>query len=207
MPTQLSLWKFFGFCSVFMGIVLFCVIAGGYTSFSRAQNRIETSKLYLTDACKERLNLLPGLLEITKKRWPQYPAREINQTTERAKQILQYVILEKTLLEGDLMRDFEDSQTKLTVLLQALLAQSEAMPDKRYSQEFEKLKNQFNLAQNNLFVTKKRYNDEVIYYNTRKTAFFTSLFAKMFGFDGINYAEISQEPFLPAHKVFAPKTS
>ncbi|WP_300462369.1 LemA family protein [Desulfobacula sp.] len=206
MPPQLSLWKFFGFCAVFMGIVLFCVAAGGYTSFYRSQNRIDGTKAYLTDTCKERLDLIPGLIEITKKSLPQYPTQEISQTTERATHILQYVISEGKLVDKDLVKDFEDSQMKLTAQLKNLLTQSDVHLDKTYSRQFADMKNQLITAQNNLFVTKKRYNDEVAYYNTRKTAVLTSFFAKLFGFDQVHYIELSNEPFLPAHQVFAPKT-
>jgi LemA protein len=200
------MWKFFGFCSVFMVIILFCVLAGGYTSFYRSQNRIDGAKSYLTDACKMRLDLIPGLVDITKRHLPQSATVEIAQTTERATHILKYVISEEHLVDENLFKDFEDSQAKLTVQLKALFVQAETLLDKPYSHQFTDVKNQVIKAQNNLFVTKKRYNDEVTYYNTRKTAFLTSVFAKLFGFDQIHYIEISKEPFLPAHQAFAPKT-
>jgi LemA protein len=207
MLPQLSLWKFFGFCAVFMGIVLFCVAAGGYTSFYRSQNRIEGAKSYLTDACSKRLNLIPGLVDITNKHLPQSDTAGITQTTEQATHILKYVVSEEKLVDPNLFKDFEASQTKLTAQLKALFIQSETLFDKPNSRQFTDVKNQFIKAQNNLFVTKKRYNDEVTYYNVRKTAFLTSAFAKLFGFDRVHYIELSNEPFLPAHQIFAPKTS
>lgn len=207
MPDQRSLWKFFGFCFVFFAIVMFCIVAGGYTSFYRAQNRIEATKTYLTDACQERLALFSGLIEMTQNRLPRISTMEIQATTETAGQILQQVMPKEIRIEGDLAKDFEASQAQLTNYIKEVFTQLDTASDKKDSQRFDKLKNQFILAQNNLFVSEKRYNDEVVYYNTRKTAFFTSFIARLFGFDKINYAELSKEPFLPAPELFAPKTS
>lgn len=198
--------QFAGFCFVFFGIVLFCVVLGGYTSFWRSQNRIEASKALLTDACQNRLDLLPELIEITKKNKMQAIGPEINQAAQKAMTILQKTITQKTPLEKDLIKEFEISQSKLTVQLKDLFTQLEGSSDKNF-QQFKAVRSLLFAAQNNLFVTKKRYNDEANYFNTRAAAFPTSLFAKLFRFNKMKYIEISKDLFLPANKVFAPSTS
>jgi len=200
------LLQFAGFCFVFFGIVLFCVVLGGYTSFWRSQNRIEASKALLTDACQNRLDLLPELIEITKKNKMQAIDPEINQAAQKAMTILQKTITQKTPLEKDLIKEFEISQSKLTVQLKDLFTQLEGSSDKNF-QQFKAVRSLLFAAQNNLFVTKKRYNDEANYFNTRAAAFPTSLFAKLFRFNKMKYIEISKDLFLPANKVFAPSTS
>ncbi|MCK4768302.1 MAG: LemA family protein [Desulfobacula sp.] len=200
------LLQFAGFCFVFFGIVLFCVVLGGYTSFWRSQNRIEASKALLTDACQNRLDLLPELIEITKKNKMQAIGPEINQAAQKAMTILQKTITQKTPLEKDLIKEFEISQSKLTVQLKDLFTQLEGSSDKNF-QQFKAVRSLLFAAQNNLFVTKKRYNDEANYFNTRAAAFPTSLFAKLFRFNKMKYIEISKDLFLPANKVFAPSTS
>ena len=199
--------QFVGFCTVFFGIVLFCVIMGGYTSFWRSQNRIEDSKSMLTDAFQKRLDLLPGLIEITKKTKTQTYKPAINQTAQKANKILQLVISQKTPLEEGLIKEFENSQSNLTFQLKDLFTQLEESLDKNFSKQFSSLKNQFNTAQDNLFITKQRYNDEVNYFNTRAAAFPTFLFAKLFGFNKMKYIQISKDLFLPAQETFAPNTS
>ncbi|MBC2704003.1 LemA family protein [Desulfobacula sp.] len=200
------LLQFAGFCSVFFGIVLFCVVLGGYTSFWRSQNRIEASKALLTDACQNRLDLLPELIEITKKNKMQAIGPEINQAAQKAMTILQKTITQETPLEKALIKEFEISQSKLTLQLKDLFTQLEGSSDKNF-QQFKAVRSLLFAAQDNLFVTKKRYNDEANYFNTRAAAFPTSLFAKLFRFNKMKYIEISKDLFLPANKVFAPSTS
>lgn len=200
-------FQFFGFCFLFFGIVLFCVVLGGYTSFWRSQNRIEASKALLTEACQKRLALLPGLIEIAKKSKTQTDRPRINQTVQKADKILQLVISQKTPLEKELIKEFEISQSKLTRQLKDLFTRWEGSPDKNQSKQFDALRDLFFTAQNNLFVARQRYNDEVNYFNTRTTAFPAFLFAKLFGFDKMEYIEISKDLFLPAQKIFAPITS
>ncbi|MCD4719302.1 MAG: LemA family protein [Desulfobacula sp.] len=199
--------QFAGFCFVFFGIILFCIILGGYTSFWRSQNRIEDSKSILTDACQKRLDLLAGLIEMAKKNETQTYKPMISQTAQKANRILQQVISQKTPLERNLIKEFEVSQLKLTFQLKALSTQLKESLDKNYSKQFAALRNQFNTAQDNLFVARQGYNDEVNYFNTRTTAFPAFLFAKLFGFDEMEYIEISKDLFLPARKIFTPTTS
>lgn len=205
---MLNPWlKFAGICSVVMGIVLFCIIFGGYSSFLRSQNRIEASKALLTDACQKRFDLVPGLIEMIKKSRVKISIPEINRTTEKATVILQQVISHKTPMENELMKDFELSQTQLTFQVKEVLSQLEASVDKNSSEQFKALKNQFNTAQDNLFVIQKRYNKEVTYFNVRTRVFPGFLIAKLFGFNKIHYTGISKDLFLPAQKTFAPRTS
>ena len=122
MSDQLSLSKFIGFCSVFMAIVLFCVVMGGYSSFYRSKNRIEASREYVANACQNRMNLLPELIEMTKKNAAQLSMIKIDQASLNAAKILQLVILAEMPLENDLIKEFELSQTELTSQLIALFA-------------------------------------------------------------------------------------
>jgi len=203
---QPSISKFFGFCIVFMGIVLFCVAAGGYSSFTRSKNRIEKSKSFLTDACQERLELIPELIDITNKTVAKTSVSEINQLTDQAENTLNTVVSQKTPLAKDVIKNFEATQIKLTDQLKTLFLQLESLPDKNQKQQFKAWKTKLYLAQNNLFVTKRKYNDEVAYFNARKMAFPPSLLAKLFGFDKLIYIEISQNLFLPAEETFEKKT-
>ncbi|WP_299976819.1 LemA family protein [Desulfobacula sp.] len=195
-----------GFCFVFFGIVLFCVVLGGYTSFWRSQNRIEASKSILTDACQKRSELLPGLIEMAEKSKTPIDRPGINQTAQKANKILQLVISQKTPLEKELIKEFEISQSKLTFQLKDLFIQLEGSPEQS-SQQFKALRNSVYEAHNNILLIKRRYNDEVNYFNTRAVAFPAFLFAKLFGFDKMEYIEISKDLFLPAEKTFAPSTS
>jgi hypothetical protein len=190
---------------------LFCVFAGGYTNFYRAENRIGAAKTYMTDACTYRLELLPKLVETTQKTMPQYPVSPINQALESATAILNQVISAKTPLEPDLVKAFENSQNRLTLQVKNLFTEFETSlgnaSDKNLSTGFASMKNQYIPLQDHLFVTRKRYNDEVDYFIKRTLAFPSSLFAKMFGFNKIKHIKISEDVLLPYHMAFDASSS
>ncbi len=211
MSDQPSLSKFFGFCFVTAAIILFCVFAGGYTSFYRAQNRIGAAKTYMEDGCKYRLELLPKLVEMTKNSMPQTPVSPLSQAVENATAILNQVISAKTPLETDLVKAFENSQTGLTLQIKLLFTEFEASletaSDKNLSTRFTALKNEYIPLQDHLFVTRKRYNDEVDYFIKRTLTFPSSVFAKMYGFNKINHIKISEDALLPYHMAFDSSSS
>jgi len=197
--------QFFGFCAIFTAIITFCVLAGGYTSFWRSENRIKGSTDYLTDACQTRLNLLPKLIERIKKNNLQIPLSTLESSAREAEKVLQHVIAAKAPLEEILIKEFEITQSKLTSQLKEIFFQLETSQDKTTAAQFSDIKKLLFDAQNNLFVSGKRYNDEVTYFNTRKKSLMTSTIAKLFGFNKSNYFELSKDLFLPAEVTFAPK--
>lgn len=194
-------------CFSLFAIIMFCVILGGYSSFTRAQNRIEASKSFLTDACQKKLDLLPALFEITKKSVTQTSIQEINQAAQKAAAILQQVISQKPPLDTQLVKEFELSQIHLTNRLIDLFPKLEASLDQNDLKQFEPLKQQFYTAQDTLFVIWKSYINEVVYFNSRTVTFPNFLIAKLFGFNKIHYAELSPEAFLPARKTFNSQAS
>ena len=197
---------FFGFTSVFVLIVAFCVLAGGYTSFWRSKNRIEEAKTFLTDACQERMNLLPDLIKLGRKNSSQAAVSSMERTAKKSSKILQQVISHKTPLTLGLIKEFEISQFELTLQIIEQFNQLQSSPDQIDAKLLKTVKDRFYAAQNTLFVTGKKYNDEVNYFTTRKSAFFTSSLAKLFGFNKLTYINLSNDLFLPAKEAFAPKT-
>ena len=188
-------------------IIMFCVILGGYSSFTRAQNRIAASKTFLTDACQKKLDLLPALFEMTKKSSTQISIQEIEQAAQKAALILQLVISRKPPLEIQLTKDFEQSQIDLTNRLTDLFPELEESLEPEDLKQFKAIEQQFYTAQDNLFVIWKSYINEVVYFNSRTVTFPNFLIAKLFGFNKIHYAELSAEAFLPARKTFNSQAS
>lgn len=207
MSDQPSMSNFFAFSAVLVGIVLFCVVAGGYTSFYRSQNRIEAAKLYVTQVCQKRMDLLPDLLEMTKKSAQGISTANITLAAKTANESLQDVTLAKTPLKESLLKDLELSQKNLTLGLKEVFTQLETSLDKVAFQEFKPLKEQFDVLQDNLFIAKGKYDNEVNYFNARLTSFPPMLFAKMFGFNKFKYINLSEDSFLPARESLAEKAS
>ena len=202
---MLNPWvKIAAICSVLMGIVLFCVIFGGYSSLYRAQNRIKASKEYLTNVCQVRLNFLPQLSDTIKTSEHKKTVAELQHIGENTQKALQQIISTKTPLNNALTLQLETSQQALTLHLANLFLQLDQSMDKD-NNPFQAIKKQLFLAQNTLFVSKRRYNKEITYFNTRTTAFPGVLIAKLFGFNKIKYFKLSEGSLLPADKVFTGK--
>ena len=194
---------FFGFTSVFVIIVAFCVLAGGYTSFWRSKSRIENAKTFLTDACQKRMDLLPDLIKLGEKNSAQVAVSSMERTAKKSSEILQQVISHKTPLDLVLIKEFEISQFELTLQIIEMFKQLQSSLDKEDAKQLNTVKDLFATAQNTLFVTGKKYNDEVNYFNVRVVSFFTSSLAKLFGFNKLTYVNLPKDLFLPAKETFA----
>lgn len=201
MPDRVWSAVIFGFITV--TIILFCIILGGYTSFWRSENRIEASTSLMIQACQKRLDTIPQLVEIIKKNKNQTFLPDINQAAKKANHILDRVISADQPLGKDLIKEFENSQAKLTFQLKNTFIQLKTSLNKKDSRQFVDLKKLFFDQQNSLFASRKTYNDEVAYFNTRKKALVISLMAKLFGFNKITYIPISNDVLLPARQIFS----
>jgi LemA protein len=204
---QEGLLKFTGLCGIVMAIILFCVVVGGYSSISRSQSRIKASKGFLTDACQKRQDLLPKLIKITNKTSQKDAIQKIEKSAQKADSILKEVISHDPPVEAHLIKEFEISQETVAKQLSALFNALEPKLNALDLKEFSALKNEFNSAQDYLFVTKKRYNSEVKYFNNRTKIFPGFLIAKMFGFNQLEYTGIAKDKFLSGEKTFLPSRS
>ena len=200
---QSPLLKFFAFCSIAAAIVLFCVIFGGYTSFYRSQNRIEDAKTALVESCQKRLLLLPELSSVLERVSPDM-GPPMDESLEKANALLRDVLQQKLPLEEEMTKEFESSQTDLTMRIKEIFVRLKDVSEPKSMEEFESLKQKFFKAQDNLYVAGDQYNYEVSYFNGRIKSFPVSLIAKLFGFHKIIYYPFSGQAFLPARKAFEP---
>ena len=198
---QSSHLKFFAFCSIAAAIVLFCVIFGSYTSFYRSQNRIEDATTALVESCQKRLLLFPELSDFMKKISPDTP---MDHPLEKANALLMDVLQQKLPLDEQKTKDFETSQTGLTMQIKEIFVRLKDVSDSKNMAELESLKQKFFKAQDNLYVAGDQYNYEVSYFNGRVQSFPVSLIAKLFNFHEIIYYPFSDQAFLPARKAFEP---
>jgi len=187
-------------CSVIMGIVLFCMIFGGYSSFYRSQNRIENSREILANACQQRLDLLPQLSTTLAPGTDDPIIKNLKQAGKTAQNILNRVASRENPLDKRLTLKLEESQDALAkeiVTVFSTLAQTD--------RQLPVIRERFYTAQNHLFMAKRKYNDEVNYFNTRTKAFAGVFMAKLFGFNKIDYFMLSENSLLPAASTFAAK--
>ncbi len=195
---------FFGMTSLIVGIVLFSVVFGGYSSLYRSENRIKASKELLTDACQTRLDVFSQIIKSLDTQEHQTLLLKLKQTNKEAILILKQVIKQTSPLDNALTLKFENSQKTLTsdlVKLYLLLNKAKGKNDQD-AKALIIIKKEFFPAQDILFVSVARYNKEVVYFNYRVTIFPVYLIAKLFGFDKSQYFKLTQEFFLPAKETF-----
>jgi LemA protein len=193
----------FALAFIATAIVLFCVVFGGYTSFYRSQNRIESSKTALVESCLERLLLLPALSGILERVSPDMPA-PMDQYLEKSNSLLSDILQQKHALEEKTIKEFESSQTDLTMQIKEIFARLKIVSELKSIAEIESVRQKFFKVQDDLYVAKERYNYEVSYFNRRVQSIPVSLIAKLFGFHEIIYHPFSDQAFLPARKAFEP---
>lgn len=175
-----------GICSVVLGIVLFSVIMGGYTSLIRAQSRINAAKKMMTEECDKQLKLLPDLMSLAGDSAPPDLVRQIEETAGQIPPLLTDINADKAPLDPGLVKAFEGLQTRLSrdtsILVREIQAGNETV--KQYEE----------LMLSAAYIT-KRYNKEVRYFNGRKTVFPGFVVAKLFGLDALHFPEIAPDSF------------
>ncbi|MFO7749251.1 MAG: LemA family protein [Desulfobacteraceae bacterium] len=192
--------KITALCSVIMGIVLFCMIFGGYSSFYRSQNRIENSRKILANACQQRLDLLPQLSATLAPGTDDPIIKNLKQAGKTAQTILNRVASREPPLDKKLTLKLEESQDALAKEIVTVFSTLD-----QTGRELPVIQERFYTAQNHLFMAKRKYNDEVNYFKTRTKAFPGVFMAKMFGFNKIDYFMLSENSLLPAASTFAAK--
>ena len=121
--------------------------------------------------------------------------------------ILKHVISTEPPVGKDLITAFETSQTALSLELVALFSSLESNLSKEEMEEYTALKKEFSSAQDHIFVAKKRFNKEVIYFNNRTAVFPGIIIAKLFKMDHLKYTGISKGKLLSGEKTFSATAS
>ena len=196
---------FTGICSIVLAIVMFSVVAGGYTSFLRSQSRIKKSAEFLAQADQKRVELIEDLLEY-------HPSSKIPNSADSMAALLKKAItLRETLKQPERLKDqntitrFVENQEQITTKLIPLIEKKLSFDTQEEQNVYTAKIREIYQAQDNLFVVRKRYDHETNYFNTRTRVFPNFLIARLFGFDEITYFGVGQEQLLPSHKVFPEK--
>lgn len=185
-----SPWATFAvLCSLVIGIVLFSVIFGGYSSFLRSQNRIETAKNMLAEHSRNQLSqfkaiaTLPGPAEKDR--------TELLTTMELASNAVDRLEAHATPLPRDLILSYETALVKVNQKADAFIKKLD--PASRGHEFQNKLKE----LKTSVFMSGRRYNKEARYFNTRTRVFPGAIVARIFGMDTLSFDEIPMESLRP----------
>ncbi len=182
-------FAFAGICSLVLGIVLFSVIFGGYSSFLRSQKRIDKAKELVVVQCRNQLEQIQKRVDLPG------PSPQIRQTLlDAAKDAGKGVArMEQTdsPLTQDIISKFESAQVQLNDAINIFLQETEIKGNDT--------REQFNELQTAVFITGKKYNKAARYFNTRIQVFPGFIIARLFGLDKIYYPEISVDRLTPVN--------
>lgn len=189
------------FCVVFFGIILFCVVLGGYTNLLRTKNRIVTEKELVVTQCQKRINLLPDLITIAENA-PSAGngiSAKIAKLKDTAKQAeaIQSRIKSTTPSEQELIQAFEQSQVNLGQAISLLITDLKNIDTANNLPDVLALEKGFQQLGISVWVTSNRYNKEARYFNDKKDMFPGSLSAKIFGLGKTRFFEITASLFKP----------
>ena len=181
---------FSAICSLVMGIVLFCVIFGGYSSLLRSQSRITTVKQMLAEQCTAQVGLALRLLALPSEEASPEQKTALDQTARKLKSVLVRMAAAKDPLDRELVEKFEIAQKQITrginVLVTAL-KQNQGLAEKDLDVILREQK-ELNTA---VIVMVKQYNKEATYFNTRSRQFPGMFIAKLFSLDHLRFPEIA----------------
>ena len=176
-------------CSLVMGIVLFCVIFGGYSSLLRSQSRISTVKQMLTEQCTAQVGLALRLADRLEDGAFRDQKSALDHAARQLKSVLLTIASAKDPLDPDLVKKFEAAQEKITRgidTLAALLKQENTLQENDIESILREQK-ELNTA---VIVMVKQYNKEADYFNTRSRQFPGMFIAKMFSLDHLLFPKI-----------------
>lgn len=196
-------FKLAAICSIVLGIVLFCVVFGGYSSLLRSQNRINGSRTLLTEACSNQYQLAERLLNEYRDNATPGFSGNLAQCAKKVRITLEQFAGQSTPISSDLIHDLEISHTALSAELIKFIDQLDKNADSQQQEKLQQMKKALFTTQDSIFVAKKRYNKEVTYFNQRKTVFPLFIIARIFGFIDLTYYPLSDDVFLSGEKTFA----
>ena len=196
------------FSAVFLGIILFSVIFGSYSSLYRAQNRARDAKILVTVECQKQLDLLPDLVAMVRKTDSfNLDPNNLNQIILdldqlelaylKIKTILNQINTLKKPLKKELIQAFERSQVHFSQEIIGLIMGLKKEEKLKKSQALINLEKKFNDLEITIFYRSTQYNKEAQYFNTRKSIFPGFLVAKLFKLEKLHIYEINTDLFKP----------
>jgi LemA protein len=130
---------------------------------------------------QRRADLIPNLVSAVKG----YAAHEkdVFESVTKARASATSVKIDASNLTAENIKQFQAAQGSLNSALSRLLAVAERYPDLKANQNFLELQAQLEGTENRIAVERRRFNEQVKFYNTYIRKFPTTLVASMFGFE------------------------
>ncbi|MGM0394787.1 MAG: hypothetical protein ACQEQ5_10155 [Thermodesulfobacteriota bacterium] len=179
---------FTGLCAIVLAIVMVCVIFGSYTSMLRSKNRVHKGKELMIMACENQLDQIPGLVALAKGDDAAPVRSRIHDTIEQIRTLLDQFRTSDTPLDPDLVRIFEQAQSRLAKDLDAL-ARAIGTAHPRVQETADRYLETIYAA--------RRYNKEAVYFDNRKKVFPGMFTSEWFNLGSLQFPKIDLTCFDP----------
>ena len=178
---------FMTLCSIVLGIVIFCVIFGGYSSLVRSQNRINEAKQLLSDQCTRQIDLALDLASAQNSEDFSKTALDLTENAKTLQSVLSQMAEGKTPMTPEVVAEFQAVENRMAELFSqaiALIRSDVPSPDP------EILDKKAGEMKTDIQQMIRQYNKEARYFNTRCRVFPVSYAARLFGLDQLHFPEI-----------------
>jgi LemA protein len=182
-------------------LILAIWVVGMYNGLVTWRNRYKNAYSQIDVQLKRRYDLIPNLVE-TAKGYIKHE-RETLEAVIKARNTAQAAGQKAAQNPGDpqAMAALGASEGQLAGVLTRFMAVAEAYPDLKANQNMLALQEELTSTENKVAFARQAYNDAVMYYNTQREVFPTTVIAGMFNFQAASPFEIEQAEQREAPKV------
>ena len=185
---------------VFWIILIAVVLVGGffllnskssYNNMVDLQEQVDAQRGQVQNAYQRRADLIPNVVN-TVKGYAQFEQETFTGVAEARAKVGQLTLTREVLEDPRLMERFTEAQNQLGQTLSRLLSVAENYPDLKANENFKALITELEGSENRIATERKRYNDVAREYNSYVKKFPAVIFAKLFGFEPVDYFQSTQ---------------
>ncbi len=163
-----------------VGITSLNVTGCGYNQLQEQDVTIESQWSEVVNQYQRRADLVPNLVEITKK-YASHEQEVFTQIAQARSQVGGMKVTPEVLNDPQAMKKYSEAQAQMTGALSRLMAVAENYPQLKSDKIFLNLQDELAGTENRIAVARGRYIESVAEYNKTVRKFPTNITAKAFG--------------------------
>ena len=168
-----------------IGLMLYSFFAGRYNTMVELQETIPKEWAQVESQYQRRADLIPNLVN-TVKGYANFEQETLTRVIEARASATQ-VKIDPSNITPEQLQQYQQAQNGVSSALSRLLVVAEAYPDLKANQNFMDLQAQLEGTENRINVSRKRFNDEVLDFNTSIVGFPRALVASIGGWKEKGY--------------------